>query len=151
MKLTLTHISEGDEEVIVRYREMNEIVETIISVAEGKTQKISAVWEGSKILLRPEEVFYFENVDGTTYAYLKDKVVNVSQSLRELSFVYERRGFFRCSKSMVLNIYKIESLKSEPGNRIQATMENGERVIISRKYAKQFRQILKGGRAEDER
>ena len=90
MKLTLTRISEGDEEVIVRYREMNEIVETIISVAEGKTQKISAVWEGSKILLRPEEVFYFENVDGTTYAYLKDKVVNVSQSLRELSFVYER-------------------------------------------------------------
>ena len=47
------------------------------------------------------------------------------------------------------NIYRIDHLKSEPGNRILATMENGEKVMISRKYAKGLRQILKGGAEED--
>lgn len=51
---------------------------------------------------------------------------------------------------MILNLYKISFLKSEPGNRIRATMENGEQVMISRRYAKELRQILKGGSKEDE-
>ena len=44
---------------------------------------------------------------------------------------------------MILNIYRISELKSESSGRINAAMENGERVIISRSYAKAFRRELK--------
>lgn len=101
-------------------------------------------------MLLPESILYLESVDGVTYAYLKDRVCRVQSSLFELALCYEGRGFFRCSKSMVLNLYKISFLKSEPGNRIRATMENGEQVMISRRYAKELRRILKGGVSEDE-
>ena len=46
---------------------------------------------------------------------------------------------------MVLNLYRIAALKSEPGSRIRATMENGEQVMISRKYAGKLREILRQG------
>ncbi len=150
MKLELTRIQEGEDEVIVRYREMNEQIEAIAAIAQGSEQRIQAYWEGQTLLLRPEHIYYMENVDGITYAYLEDRVARVPESLRALEICYGRRGFFRCSKSMILNIYKIHHLKSEPCSRIRATMENGEQVIISRKYAKELRQILKGGNGNEE-
>lgn len=150
MKLLMNRITEGEEEVIIHYREMNEQIEAIIGIVEGLETRISAQWENKQILIKPEEVLYFESVDGVTYVYLTDKVAKLDKSLAELALRYEDRGFFRCSKSMVLNIYKIAYLKSEPGSRILATMENKEQVMISRKYAKLLRQILKGDRNDGE-
>lgn len=150
MKLTMNRITQGEDEVIIRYRDMNEQVEAVAALVQGTEQKLSALWEGEVLLLRPESVLYLESVDGATFAYLPDKVCRVRMSLSEAALRYEGRGFFRCSKSMVINIYKIGHLKSEPGSRILAAMENGEQVMISRKYAKKLRQILKGGSREDE-
>ena len=150
MKLRMNRITEGEEEVKIYYREMNEQIEAIVGLVEGFSQKISAQWENQRILIKPEEVLYLESVDSVTYIYLADKVAKVDKSLAEFTLRYENRGFFRCSKSMVLNIYKISYLKSESGNRIRATMENGEQVMISRKYAKMLRMVLKGGNGDEE-
>lgn len=145
MKLTMNKITQGEDEVIIKYREMNERIETIAGIVQGNGYKICAYEKGQMYLVLPEHIYYLESVDGITFAYLKDKVCRVQMSLLEAAACYADRGFFRCAKSMVINIYRIEHLKSEPGNRILATMENGEKVIISRKYAKGLRQILKGG------
>ncbi len=150
MKLTMNKIPEGEEEVIIRYREMNEQIEAIAGIVQGAGKKIYGEADGRKAMLMPEDIFYLESVDGATYAYLKDKVYKVFESLEKLSVYYEGRGFFRCSKSMVINIYKVDYLKSEPGNRIRATMENEEQVMISRKYAKKLRAILKGGKEDED-
>lgn len=150
MKLTMEKITKGEDEVIIRYHEMNKQLETIAGIVQGSGQKICAISEGQTFLLSPEDIYYLESVDGVTYAYLEDRVCRVQTSLSELAMVYGDRGFLRCSKSMVLNLYKISFLKSEPGSRIRATMENDEQVMISRKYAKDLRQRLKGGVKEDE-
>lgn len=149
MKLSMEKIDRGEDEVIIRYRHLDERIGAIAAMVQGTEPKICASADGKQFLLQPEDIFYVESVDGGTFAYLKDQVCRVSAGLGELAACFAGRGFFRCSKSMVLNIYKISYLKNEPGNRIRATMENGEQVMISRKYAKQLRQTLKGGH-EDE-
>ena len=149
MKLTMKQITEGEDEVIIRYHHLNNEVESIASIVQSSGKRIEGYEDGRQLFLLPEQIYYFESVDGTTYAYLKDMVCKVNDSLERLAIRYEDRGMFRCSKSMVINIYKISYLKSETGNRICATMENGEKVMISRRYARILRQILKGGR-EDE-
>lgn len=150
MKLTMNKISQGDDEVIIRYREMNKQIEMIAALAEGKTSKISARYNDEMILLSPEAILYLESVDGVTWAYLSDKVCRIYESLEKAVLAWGERGFFRCSKSMVINIYRISTLKSESGNRILALMENGEKVMISRRYAREFRRILKGGAENEE-
>ncbi|MDE7251069.1 MAG: LytTR family transcriptional regulator DNA-binding domain-containing protein, partial [Lachnospiraceae bacterium] len=87
---------------------------------------------------------------GVTWAYLADKVCRIYESLEKAVLAWGERGFFRCSKSMVINIYRISTLKSESGNRILALMENGEKVMISRRYARELRRILKGGAENEE-
>lgn len=149
MKLTMNRILQGQEEVIIRYREITPQIEAIVDIVQGTERRMIGFWQEEQIMISPEKVLYLESVDGACWAYLSDKVCRVNGGLGQFAAYYGDRGFFRCSKSMVINIHRIERLKSEPGNRIRATMENGEQVMISRKYAGRLRQILKGG-AEDE-
>ena len=67
----------------------------------------------------------------------------MAHTLTFLEALYAQEGFFRCSKSMMLNIYRIERLKSMPGKRIDATMDNGEHIVISRRYAGELRNRLR--------
>lgn len=144
MKLTLEQITEGIEEIIIRYRERTESLDNLIRSIEQRGEKILAVNEGGKILLAPSDVLYLESVDNTVFVYTDNEVGKTSLTLAVAEEAFASEGFFRCSKSMVINIYRISYLKSISGNRADVTMDNGEHVIISRRYVKALRSILKG-------
>ena len=76
--------------------------------------------------------------------YTQDEVYRTVLTLALFGTLYADKGFFRCSKAAIINIYRINRLKSMPGNRIDAMMDNGEHIIISRRYAKELRRVLKG-------
>lgn len=97
-----------------------------------------------------DDILYCERVDGLVFAYTMDKVYQIFHSLRDLEAAYYELGCIRCSKSMVVNIYKIHYFNSEPYGRIRATMENDEEIMISRKYANRIRTILKEGSQDEE-
>lgn len=63
--------------------------------------------------------------------------------LSELEDVYSEYGFIRVNKSMVLNIYKINSLKPELNMKVIALLDNGEKVQINRSYKAKFNLFLK--------
>lgn len=135
----------GDDEVIINYLEMNEEIEDIIRVASGRNEKISCSNDDARCMVPVRDILYIESVDRETFAYTSQAVYKTPYPLHNLEAAYAYRGFFRCSKSMIINIYRISELRSEAAGRIDAKMENGEHVIISRKYAKALRSELKGG------
>ncbi len=144
MKLTLEQITQGQEEIIIRYREMTDSLGSLIRSIEQRGEKIMAMTEEGKVLLAPSEVLYLESVDNCVYVYTESSVAKTSMTLAVAEEAFASEGFFRCSKSMVINIYRISYLKSISGNRADVTMDNGEHVIISRRYVKELRRILKG-------
>ncbi len=144
MKITLQRIVEGNEEVIIRYRQMSKQIDNIVKFVEGQNEKLLCIKEGQQFFINIHKVIYLESVDGMTYLYTDEDVYKVNLTLAQFELLYMQEGFFRCSKSMVINIYRINRLKSMPSNRIDVTMDNGEHVIISRRYAKELRSILRG-------
>ena len=145
MRYTIQQITTGEEEVILRYRERTSEVERICSFLQGKQQRLRGWKEQQLILFEPEEVLYIESVDGKTFAYTKQEVLQTEYTLNRLEQLLTGVNFFRCSKSMIINIDHVERLKSLPSNRIEATMCGGERIMISRTFASDFRKILRGG------
>ena len=91
------------------------------------------------------EILYIESVDGRSYAYTQNDVIKLEYTLLQLEQLIGEISFFRCSKSMIINIDKVKSLRSLASNRIDAMMCNGEHVMISRTYASDFRKRLKEG------
>lgn len=144
MKITLQQIAGGKEEVIIKYRQMTEQIEDIVCYIEGAGGKLIGIKDGQQVVVRPQSVIYLESVDGSTYLYTEEEVYKSGLTLVAAETAYAEKGYFRCSKSMVVNIYRIARLKSMPGNRIDATMDNGEHIVISRRYAKELRSILRG-------
>ena len=143
MKITLQKIENGTEEVIIKYQTMTEQIDGIVNYINRQEEKWIVCKDGQQFVISPQNVIYLESVDGITYLYTDEDVYRTGFSLAAAEAAYMEEGYFRCSKSMVINIYRIKKLKSEPGNRIDAMMDNGEHVIISRRYAKELRSILK--------
>ena len=144
MKIRIEQISEGETEVVLRFREKTREVEELLAYLNKRSRVLLCRKDGEDVLVKPSDVIYLESVDGTTYAYTAEDVLQTNVSLAGTEAEYAGDGFLRCSKSMVINVYHIERLRSEAGNRIDAQMTGGEHVIISRRYAKALRRILAG-------
>ncbi len=144
MKLTLQHITEGQDEIIIRYREMTDEIASLVSGIRRRGERIAARDGECELLLDPDQVLYLESVDERVYACTADCVARADLTLAAAEERFAHCGFFRCSKSMVINICRIKHLKSIPGSRVDAAMDNGEHVIISRRYVRALRAVLKG-------
>ena len=144
-KIRLEQQRSGSDEVIVRYREMNEDVRELLKFLEGRPEKLVGRDDRGKCMIHTEQLYYFECVDEHVFAYTKDGCYQVDQTLQELTAMLPGRTFFRCSKSLIVNLDKISHLESMMGSRIDVLLDNGEHIVISRHYAGRFRELLKGG------
>ncbi len=146
MNIDIKQIPEGEESIVIRYREMTPLIRKVLGALEGTGGKIWGKADGETLSVSKEEILYLESVDDKVFAYTKDRVLRIEGSLQSFQDQIRDEAFFRCSKSMVINVNKLKSLRSLPSNRIDATMEGGEHILISRRYAVEFRRLLKGER-----
>ena len=144
MKYTIEQIKQGDDELILRYQDLNKEVEHVMNFMSFSEKKLVGTKEGSQIVIDVKQILYIESVDRKTFVYLDDEIMRVEYTLTQLDRMLDSVRFFRCSKSMIINIDKVKVLDSLASNRIDATMCNGEHIIISRTYASEFRRRLKG-------
>lgn len=144
MKYTIEQILSGEDELILRYRRLNGEVETVLQFMNAPTKKLIGTKNDTQTVIDFADVLYAETVDRKTFIYTADDVFRTELTLSQLEEVLNTVNFFRCSKSMIINIDKIATLKSLASNRIDAALINGEHIIISRTYVSEFRKILKG-------
>lgn len=143
MKYTFIQ-TDGEEEIILKYRQKTDEIESLMNYITGKTDRILAIDEKGQVVLDKKDILYIESVDGKTFVYTDNQVLRLNYSLTQVSEMMSDINFFRRSKSVIVNIDKITALKSLSSNRIDATMTSGEHIIISRTYATNLRRILKG-------
>lgn len=144
MKITLQQVNKGNEEIIIKYSRITERIDSIVRYIEGQSGQLLGSKYGQQFIISIPSILYLESVEGGTYLYTEKEVYRLNLTLALFESLYAEEGFFRCSKSMVINIYRIKNLKSISGNRIDVTMDNEEHVVISRHYSKDLRSILRG-------
>lgn len=149
MKLTINQIKGAEPQVNITYDELTPEVEKLIDFLKGNRLRLTGKVGDETVVINAADILYIESVDDKTFAYTSDKVVQLKYSLAALTEMLNDIRFFRCSKSMILNIDKIERLKSLPSNRIDATMKGGEHILITRTYATELRRRLQGGRGHE--
>ena len=145
MKYTIEKLDSGENEVLVRYSTLSPEVNQIICILKNENRKLLGISNNEKVIVDISKILYIESVDGRSYAYTQTDVIKLEYTLLQLERLIGEISFFRCSKSMIINIDKVKSLRSLASNRIDAMMCNGEHVMISRTYASDFRKRLKEG------
>lgn len=145
MKTDIRQIDNGEDELILRYRKLTPDIKRIIELAGGGSSRLVGKKDGNMIVIDKDDIYYIESVDDKTFAYTCNDVIRLDNSLQGVMGILDDIRFFRCSKSMIINIDRVRVLKSLSSNRIDAALENGEHIIISRTYATDFRKLLRGG------
>ncbi len=146
MRIDIQKIAEGDEFIQIRYIESTPEIRKIIGILEKAQNVLWGKTDTETVSVKISDLLYLESVDDRLFAYTGDKTLRLDGSLSSFMTELDDGSFFRCSKSMVINVNRVKALKSLSSNRIDATMEGGEHIIISRRYASEFRRLLKGGR-----
>lgn len=142
MQIHTEKIQSGEDEITIRYKEMNNQINNIIMYVNELFSPIIGTIDKEQHILPQNEIYYFESVDNVVFAYTKTNSYETKHTLNELESILNKKRFFRCNKSIIINITRIKTLKSLVGNRIDASLDNQEHVIISRRYAKEFRRCL---------
>lgn len=86
--------------------------------------------------------FSFEVVEGNSFLYCQKEVFSYKQKLYEFEALCIGTMLFRCSKSMILNAGKIDSILPSLSGRFEAVLDNGEKVMISRQYVSALKRLL---------
>lgn len=90
---------------------------------------------GSKLLLKLNDIYYLEVEHRKINVYKKDDVINYYEKLENVERDLEEKGFKRCHRSYVINISKIKELKSN-----EVRLLNGKVIPIGRKYRESLKE-----------
>ena len=145
LKVSVRQISEDlEERAIIQCYEVNDDVKSIVSFIKSTCATLAGYTEDRVTQIPLQDIFFVEAVDNRVFACTLKKVYELKCKLYEFATLYENRRFFRCSKSFVINLMKIDSVRPILNGRFCATMFNGEEVIISRQYVPELKKRLLG-------
>lgn len=129
-------------DVAITCRKVDRAVLGIVARLRVFDRKITGTWDGSTHAVNAEDVLYIESVDKRTFFYTVGTTYETPLRLYEMEERLADCDFMRVSRGCVINFRKIVALKPELNGRIVATLEGGDRVVVSRQYAPDIRHKL---------
>lgn len=131
-----------DMELIIKCKSVNDEIKRIIELIKLSDEKIIGFLNGESYVIDPIKILYFESVDKKTFMYTEDKVYEIALRLYELEKKMSKYDFFRSSKSTIINISRIKKLSHKFNGKLEATLDNDEKILISRQYVSVIKEIL---------
>lgn len=143
MKLHLFQSKEQIEDrVEIYYTEMTPMIQKVIDVIHDDYPVLKSKEDDEIRYINIDSILYLDCVDKKVFAYTREDVYPLEETLSYYEVLLSDYGFARISKSNIVNIYQIKAMKSEINMRICATFENKEKIYINRSYKKSFMDYL---------
>ena len=86
-----------------------------------------------------KDAYYIESVEEKTFVYLEKEVYESNLKLYELEEQLKNTSYIRVSKSIILNIEKLQSVKPLINGKLEANLKNNEKIFINRHYVPEFK------------
>lgn len=142
MKVKVAFIEKKEEEhVLFTIHQHTPTIEQAIQLLKEEHFLIGEI-EKQIHKLPFSSILYIEVVDKKSFIYTKRDVYQTNDRLYQLEEKVKDTQFIRTSKSMLLNIDQIVAISPLLSGRFEATLNNQERVEISRKYVPSLKKRL---------
>ena len=104
-------------------------------VLSGKTSR-------GEVKVRFDQVFTIESYGNDVFAYTDKAEISLSAKLYQLEEELLQAGFFRISKSVIVNVARIEAISSGFNGKLTLMMDNKKKIEVNRSYTKSFKEYL---------
>lgn len=130
--------------IVIRCANIDAKIEKLVETINSFYLTIIGKLNNEEYVLNIDEIYYFDAVDNRVFAYLENDVYEVNYKILELTELLKTTAFIQISRTVILNIRKIAKISQLVNGRMLAYLDNGEKVIISRAYAQEFKKKING-------
>ncbi len=132
----------GEPKVVIHCDLEDSTIPQLVDLIQETSVDFNGKKEDRNFIFKAKEVYYIESMDDQCFLYTKDDVFDCKYKLYEVENKYS--SFIRVNKNVVVNYKKIKFFKSSLNGRLDATLNNGDRVEISRTYVQALKTLLGG-------
>ena len=140
------HINQKDDiaetEITINCGQISSEIEKIISLLRVMDLKLTGIRDNQTFILDVMKILYIDTVDKRTFFYTKTEVYETPLKLYELEDRLRVNDFLRANKSCIINFNQIKSIKADLDGKLLVTMNNSEKLFVSRQYASDFKEKL---------
>ncbi|MDP2814128.1 MAG: LytTR family DNA-binding domain-containing protein [Erysipelotrichaceae bacterium] len=104
-------------------------------ILSGKTAR-------GEVRVRFDQVFTIESYGNDVFAYTDKAEISLSAKLYQLEEELLQAGFFRISKSVIVNVARVEAIASGFNGKLTLIMDNKKKIEVNRSYTKSFKEYL---------
>ncbi|MBE5880241.1 MAG: LytTR family transcriptional regulator [Lachnospiraceae bacterium] len=143
MKITI-NIDENvsETEIAIHCNQLTDEIENIMATLRILNQQMLVSKEEETHLIDVGKISYVEALERRTFVYTQEDVFESKLKLYEMEEKLCRLGFFRISKSCLVNLKFIKTIRNDVERRLRLTLKNGEQVMVSRQYAEEIKKRL---------
>lgn len=142
-KVSINQINRTEEEeIVIKCHEINDEVLSVMEKLKNSDSVLLGTKDNAVFRINIKDVFYIESVDNKVFICTQKNVYESKLKLYQIEDALDGTKFLRCSKSMIVNLGKIRSVTPSISGRLEAGMQNGETIIISRQYVSALKKKL---------
>ena len=143
MEIKTRQIEDKPLTVIIEYPILDAKTKRLIQKIESLDFMVSGNSKGKVFQVHISDIYYVESVERKTFLYTKNEVYMTDKKLYELEDMFREAGIIRISKSCLVNVDMLCSIRQLMNSQLEATLRNGEKLIVARTYLKSIKNILK--------
>lgn len=144
MKITIQQENDcAENEILIRCKVMDNRLKHLVEYIQQFSFCLEGFSKDGSTSIPTESIYYIESVEKRTFLYLETETFESKANLITLETQLFNTPFVRISKNCILNTSYLKSVKAFANHRFEATLKNGEKLIISRTYINDLREKIK--------
>lgn len=143
LKITI-NIDENNEEteINIKCKQITNDIENLVATLRIYNQQMLVIKDNENYLLDVNKISYIEALERKTFVYTEEDIYESKLKLYEMEEKLYKSGFFRISKSCLVHLKYIKSIRNDVERKLRLTMKNDEQIIVSRQYAEEIKKRL---------
>lgn len=129
--------------VIIEYPQWNESVERLVRKISRMDLAFTGRNADKSIQISISEIYYIENVERKLFLYTRDEVYRFDGTMSDIESSIYNTGLVRISRTCIMNTDYLKEIRQIRNSHLEAVMDNGEKLIVSRKYLPDIKKIFK--------
>jgi DNA-binding LytR/AlgR family response regulator len=134
--------AQKDIEVLIKYPQKNKVFEQLGPLIKSTDMQIPCYSDDGAKFVYSSDIYYIESVDKKTIVCCESENYQIKDRLYRIYEKLESFGFVQINKYCILNINKLNCIKTLANSHLEAVLSNGKCLYVTRNYLANIKRML---------
>jgi len=143
MRVEQRQVKDQPLTVIVEYPEYDKSVDNLINKIKNMSISFTGKSDGKTVSIDISDIYYIENVERKIFLYSRKDVYRYDGNMADIDSSIAETDLVRISRTCFMNVSHLKEIMQIKNSHLEAVLDNGEKLIVSRKYLKDIKKIFR--------